>query len=468
MIFAYPDDPSIEAGTDLVLRVSSVAPFRVSVYRWGDLHALRHARDGEILNGEPSMPRAAGPPWDWPPHRFPIPENWSGIYVAVLREKDAPESAQLDARFARALFVVRPKQPQSAILFNVPIFTYHAYNVDLRPSSEGTCLYNGAKKVTIARPGGGIGGHLWDEGNVDAYDTASPRQTFAHWDGPAAESLERNGFTLDYCTDLDLHRDAALLPQYRVLAAFGHHEYWTDQMRDALDRFVAAGANAAFFTGNTCWFRIRYDADLRAISRIPGRWDHDPETRTFGVSYANGGGKWIGERPQTGFTVRTPRHWVFDGTGLREGDVFGGAERVVGYECDGAPVNSAATVLAEASLAHWPISDGSGELNGTGRASMVLNERSGMLFAAGTVDWPRVLAGGHPAVANHYAQHSGSFFRVAPLRRTAQTSPLLAQECADSARGNALEELTQRNFHNGTLADAVLKGDALQLGTDVP
>ena len=35
------------------------------------------------------------------------------------------------------------------------------------------------------------------------------------------------------------------------------------------------------------------------------------------------------------FTVRDAGAWPLRGTGLKDGDEFGGAHRVVGYECDG-------------------------------------------------------------------------------------------------------------------------------------
>jgi hypothetical protein len=327
-----------------------------------------------------------------------IPRTWrSGVYVAVL-QRPHERNVRLDARDARALLVVRAPARRSTILYNVPIFTYHAYNVGQAIDVDGTCLYNYGKSVSLDRCGGGIGGHLWDEANVDVYDPASPRQSFAHWDSRAIAWLERNGYNIDYCCDLDLHADPSLLSKYRVLLAFGHHEYWTSEMRSHLDAFIEAGGNAALFTGNTCFFRANYDARERRLSRA-GRWNDDPEERTFGVSYRFGGGKWIGGRPPTGFRVERS-HWIFDRTSLHEGDVFGEEERLVGYECDGSPSSPPPgfTALAQASIAHWPVQDGSGEINEGARATLGVLERRGTLFTAGTVDWARALGSSEPVV----------------------------------------------------------------------
>ncbi len=328
-----------------------------------------------------------------------VPDTWrSGVYVIVL-QRPREGKMRLDARDARALLVVRSRTPQSPTLYNVPIFTYHAYNVGQELDVDGTCLYNFGKTVSLERCGGGIGGHLWDERNIDVYDPSSPRQSFAHWDARAIAWLDRNGYEVDYCCDLDLHRNPSLLSGYRLLLAFGHHEYWTAPMRAQLDAFVHAGGNAAFFTGNTCFFRADYDDTTRRLSRA-GRWSDDPEERTFGVSYRFGGGKWIGGRPPTGFRVERSPHWIFEKCPVQTGDVFGEEERVIGYECDGSPVSPPPefTALAEASIAHWPVQDGSGEVNDDAHATLGVLERQGTLFTAGTVDWARALGSLEPTV----------------------------------------------------------------------
>lgn len=80
-----------------------------------------------------------------------------------------------------------------------------------------------------------------------------------------------SGYQADYCTDVDLDRDGAeLLTPHQLLVSVGHDEYWSDAMRAAVDRFVAAGGNAAFFGGNTCWWRVAFP-DKVTFSRV-GFW----------------------------------------------------------------------------------------------------------------------------------------------------------------------------------------------------
>jgi hypothetical protein len=67
-----------------------------------------------------------------------------------------------------------------------------------------------------------------------------------------------------------------------------------------------------------------------------------PEDMLCGVSYRHGGGWWDGPRDTAGFIVQQPGSLGFAGTGLRRGDAFGQDSwpPLVGYECDGAPLDA--------------------------------------------------------------------------------------------------------------------------------
>ena len=80
---------------------------------------------------------------------------------------------------------------------------------------------------------------------------------------PAIQWLMRQGVPFDVCTDRDLHFIAPQFPNYRLLLFFGHHEYWTWEMRDHVENFVTAGGNAAFFCANTSWWQVRISADAK-------------------------------------------------------------------------------------------------------------------------------------------------------------------------------------------------------------
>ncbi|GAA3117154.1 MULTISPECIES: N,N-dimethylformamidase beta subunit family domain-containing protein [Nonomuraea] len=452
MIRGYAEQPSPYAGGHMTLRVSTDAPrFRVEFHRYetgmtltdktpwlpGE-HAPPHlpahdwGRPGTGLRGEPLRP------WSGYPVRAPAEP---GVYVAVLVEGDEsgsdrtdPDRTTPDGREDRALFVVRPQRPAARILYKLPLFTYHAYNlIDGRPYDPERlighwCLYTMPDQVpepgvSLHRPGGGTGGTPWDVHNFDPYDP-TPRQTFVHWDARFIAWAARRGYAVDYCTDLDLHREgAALLEPYRLMVSAGHDEYWSDAMRAAVAEHVAAGRNAAFFGGNTCWWRVVFHDPL-TFSRV-GVWHEEgpPENELIGVSFRNGGERDRDDHPEpVGYRVQHADHWVYEGTGLRDGDVFGLAENLVGYECDGADFDRAAappyaptgadgtpagfTILAvgDARASGWGFGNGAATMGlyeaaapatrpqAPGAPATRPHARGGIVFNAATTDWPRGLA----------------------------------------------------------------------------
>lgn len=432
MIRGYPARPSVAPGERLTLHVSTDAPrFRVAFHRWGDGFAPVWTSDW--LPGQHAPDGAPEADWQWPDYAFDIPREWpSGVYIAYL---ETPEPAPLMVAMAHsaALFVVRG-QGRASILYKLPIATYHAYNV-----TGGACFYfqppysqtatPPGTRLTWHRPGGGIGGDTF--GALDHYDPTSPRQTFAHWDARFIRWLAQQGIACDFCADIDLHDDAVPLDRYRLLLSVGHDEYWSEAMRDRTEAFVARGGNAAFFGANLCWWRIHLVDGQSAMVCHQGGPDgaldhwwpptgvHRPEDALFGVSYRHGGGWWDGPRETEGFIVQQPEHWVFERTGLREGDAFGArtVPPLVGYECDGAPLVLADAARRRYRLAPWaaacgtpadfqvlavgPLKGGWQELphreqlgprEGVHSATMGLHAAAGTVFVAGTTDWAKALA----------------------------------------------------------------------------
>jgi hypothetical protein len=137
-----------------------------------------------------------------------------------------------------------------------------------------------------------------------------------------------------------------------------------------------------------------------------------PENSLTGVSFANGAGWWNGDagpRPPVDYRVRLARHWVFDTTGLNEGEGFGAGDLVVGYEvdaavyeedvngvpyvtgADGTPLNF--LVLATADCTGW------GPGGQSGMATMGVFRNRGTVFTAATTDWSHGLRGEWNAVS---------------------------------------------------------------------
>jgi hypothetical protein len=413
MVRGYPGRAAVFPGETLWLHAGGAAStlVRACFFRWGKSWEFRGESQPWVA---PLVPEGCSRrAWGWPANPFPVPPDWpSGPYLAVFvaAGDSVPDPQDARHRSHVAFFVVKrsPSCDPAAILYKLPLFTYCAYNQE-----GGGSLYTGPRDcVTLHRPGNGAGGDPCDIATPDVYDLSSPRQTFAHWDAPFIRWLESNGDAVDYCTDLDIHEGACHLESYRLLLSVGHDEYWSEQMRSRVERFVAAGGNVAFFGGNTCWWRVHVTGGGTAIAcnkhRLSGdteafdQWMRiDPETRLTGVSFRHGGGWWTGGRDSVGYTVRHADHWVYAGTELRDGDTFGGGadQALIGYECDGASLADGTPesfqILGMARLTpNWEYR----EQPEKAAATMGIYQNGGTVFTAATTDWARVLAAGDPLV----------------------------------------------------------------------
>ncbi|MFF7456280.1 N,N-dimethylformamidase beta subunit family domain-containing protein [Kitasatospora sp. NPDC008115] len=443
---------------------TDAARFRLRFYRLGrglDLVAETGWHPGSL---HPPRPHPDGVPgrvspargWDWPPLTLPVPEHWTpGMHVVQFVE-DGDDPPLLDAAGlegpAREFFVVRPRRAgsRSRILYKKSTYTRHAYNRADRPGEDrGASLYDHpvylpdgdprGHRLSLHRPGGII--------------------DLAYWDAPFIGWLERNDYPVEFCTDLDLHEDPDLLSSYDLLLSVGHDEYWSEAMRGHAEEFVRDGGNIAFLSANTCWWRIHpTDGNTAFVSdtdhHVGDEYPHlpatdqwwpaqpdgvgRPENSLTGVSFRNGGmwasAEWPGNRPRGGYTVQHADHWVFAGTGLRDGSGSGGPDdggpddggpdrlgegtALIGYECDGAAYERDEHGVARATgedgtpasflilgihvldpvhedfhdfkWDHWNGPAREPGITSPRAATMGLYTAGGTVFSAGTTDWPVV------------------------------------------------------------------------------
>jgi hypothetical protein len=447
---AYAVEPSCLAGETITLGVEPGKRFMTAVLRQETSASLQRAPDwllvassrvrkrrtetgGRILLSDASTaPERFDMDWLWPTITLLCSRELtkSGAYAVAVYEVDERGNPTDD--FGRkiirdlpvlphppdsdnmALVIVCPyAPPRATIAYVVPIATYQAYNL-----TGGGCFYGykgppgGAPytaqtKVTIHRPGGGLGAFTGEP--PDPYDRQSPRQQFAHWDAKFIRWMGQEGIPCDFYTDFDLHGGALDLSRYQLMVSVGHHEYWSQTMRDQLHEHLQRGGNYACFSGNTCfrpinWGFPRTEGFMKEVNKISEHWPSFDEAELIGLSYGFGGGRWGNagehfgewtdcERPAYGFTVAPGQsgHWVFANTMLRDGDTFGAEDRLVGYETDGAPPNPRIRILAQS-----PPLEGFNDNFGRGTLGVLGNDteseyKTGLVFNAGTTDWARVL-----------------------------------------------------------------------------
>ena len=180
------------------------------------------------------------------------------------------------------------------------------------------------------------------------------------WQHPFVAWAEREGYQIDFASNADLEFQPEILQPYRLVLSVGHDEYWSSPMRDHLEAVIENGGNVAFFSGNTAYWQVRTEAGGHSLvcwkdqfpqDPVCGTGDHRllttlwchhligrPENQLTGVSFSHGGyARYFDQFPDGNgaFTIHQPEHWIFEGTGLRRGDLLGANHRIVTYECDG-------------------------------------------------------------------------------------------------------------------------------------
>jgi len=387
-IWAYTDRFSYLPGETVTLFVSSARPrFDLEIGRDGAAYKEVFEKRGIDARWQetPDQCSVTGCGWE-ASFAFRVGEHWpSGAYRLTLRAAgDHGKPIQY-----HHLIVVRPKPGTGAgrILQVAATGTWLAYN-----TWGGSNHYQGitgpdrnqySPRVSTQRPWGRGFVVLPPEAprvplEVDLPPLAEPRYPHAEWAYATGHSkkyasagwasydrhffqwAEDRGYAVDLATQNELHFAPETLEGYDCAVFVGHDEYWTWEMRDAVDAYVEAGGHVARFAGNFLWqtrledegrTQVCYKYRARAEdpvyrsadpSRTTTAWEAPevgrPGAQTFGLNatagiYAGWGG--CLPRGVRGFPIYRPHHWAFAGTGLYYGDVLGAESHIYGYEVDG-------------------------------------------------------------------------------------------------------------------------------------
>jgi len=372
---------ALHAGATRRLAFGAVEPasgkltFDVEVARLGATREVVHR--AAALVAEPhvvpaqAFARGAGYPES---ASIPVGSDWrSGFYEVRLRVQHADGTSVERC----AGFVLRAPRdaPRTRPLMALATNTWNAYN-----DWGGSNLYTGATHVSFLRP--------FSHGLIDRPEPLRHRNTnrerapdlnmvgfgqyvssqrltpwcgsagFASFDGQFIAWAERAGYVFDYASNADLEQRPELFDGRRLYISVGHDEYWSSGMRDTVEAHIARGGNAMFLSGNTCFWQVRLEdggatmVSYKGLARsqdpvndprlLTSFWSDPrigrPETKLSGLTFTRGGYHRIAggvPRGAGGYTVWRPRHWLFEGTDLRYGDVLGAEHGAVGYECDG-------------------------------------------------------------------------------------------------------------------------------------
>jgi hypothetical protein len=111
--------------------------------------------------------------------------------------------------------------------------------------------------------------------------------------------LHREGYPYEMVGDLDLHQEPDLLSRFQALIIVGHSEYWTNEMRAGVLRYLEGGGRVLSLSGDTLTVRVTFDPTLSVMESRkivfaddprwlgPGRWGESwhSDDRMPGGSY---------------------------------------------------------------------------------------------------------------------------------------------------------------------------------------
>ena len=170
------------------------------------------------------------------------PDATSGVYFARLVREDVRAASQV-------FFVVRDDQSRSTVLFQTSDATWQAYN---DYGGFGTYTVPATAKASYNRP--------------FTTKTASHGHAVESWvlysEYPMIRWLESNGYDLSYFSSVDSDRFGARLRDHRVVLSVGHDEYWSAAQRANLTAARDAGVNLSFFSGNTGYWKTRWEPSI--------------------------------------------------------------------------------------------------------------------------------------------------------------------------------------------------------------
>jgi len=231
---------------------------------------------------------------DWP----------TGFYFAKL----------VDARrrVGYAPFVLRPRrlgEHRVAVVF--PTQTWEAYN---RRDDD----HDGKPDTWY-----GNWGHHY-AGLYRPFENRGVPHHYRNYEDPFLRWLIATNQQVDYLSDRELKQvgsGADLARDYDLIVFEGHHEYVTTHEYDVITDYRNRGGNLIFLAANNFFCRVVIkDGVMHRIDiwRNLGR----PEAALVGVQYIG----WNQMKyPAKPYILRYPASaaWIFEGTGLKDGDTFG-------------------------------------------------------------------------------------------------------------------------------------------------
>jgi len=367
----------------------------------------------------------------------------------------ANERLSFEAQIAQAIVAHTPVISADDIEYN-KLQEFGLSTYDHHSDGAGVCYSTWKRPIINFRPGYRMAGMT--------FPWALPADLSLLW------WLEHAGFEYDLITDHDLHAEGeSALSPYKTVLNVSHPEYYSEQMLDATEQYLATGGRVMYLGANGYYWVTSTVPDdpacieVRKLDAGSRAWQAEPG-EGYLASTGERSGLWRsrGRAPQKlvglGFTAegmdrsepfeRMPDSfhkrvaWIFDGVGDEElignfGLALGGAAGVELDRYDLALGTPPHTLLLAASCGHtdnYPLvsEEISYAFPGRGgsqdpqvRSDMIYfnTANNGAVFAAGSIAWSQALPckGGENNVATIMRNLLNAFIRDDPLPGSSYT-----------------------------------------------
>lgn len=436
-LYGYVSPRWSDAGTEAKVLVSSKSPYSLELWHYGakktlirrlgfDSHplgaTLQTTPDGDYLSASLN--------WD-DTNLVTAPEK-SGLYFVHIKNLSGEEIV--------VPWIVSPNKPKSKIAVLASSSTWSAYN-NFGGRSNYVLPTGLPSKPLLSRRldlprysdiNTGAEHETWDNSNYPnlSFERPEPANTVGlneslidpistrDANGLASAEwrllgwMENLGFDYDLYSDVQLHFDEVDLTSYAILVMNCHPEYWSKKMYELVKDWVHnKGGKLIYLGGNGITCEVDYptstsmtvkngdysqffvDGKFRCFCEMPcndqfkSRFTTtvESEAHLLGISYDRDG-----LMTAAPYQVIDGSHWIFEGTDLKKGDLFGieslhtrcpgGAS---GHEIDKIQSSSPSNICL---LAKGTNPDNSG-------AEMTIYETSsgGAVFAVGSINYPSSL-----------------------------------------------------------------------------
>lgn len=249
-IEGYTDKPSYGIGETVEVKVSSqISQVSWTLYRtgWYGGAGARAVANGQVIASQQILPPTST--WDVPcepnwPTTFTVDlaHEWvSGVYALKL---------STGALSSMITFVVRDDERVADLVFQRSDFTDAMYNNWDGASNRSSYYGDHPQWISLDRV------MLSPAGWLYPYSAG-----FFTYEYSMVRFLEREGYDVKYVSNLDVHQDPHLLDHVPAFLSVGHDEYWSPEMRDAIEGARDRGMHIGFFSSDMCDGVLRFRPD---------------------------------------------------------------------------------------------------------------------------------------------------------------------------------------------------------------